>query len=75
MELRTTKFLSRRSDRPIHDVQFPFACGLRSILEVGYERFRLRDQDVDQSKPAMNHASVVNLFHRIDNVNPEAMKP
>ena len=55
------------------EVQSPFAHILRRILEVDYEGFRLRDQNTDQSKPAMNHPGFVNPLDGIDNVYPEAM--
>ena len=74
IEFRATKLLSRGGNRTIHDIKSPFAHFLRRILEVDYERFRLRDQNVKYSKPAMNHAGVMNSLNSADNVLPEAMK-
>jgi hypothetical protein len=74
IEFCAAKLLSRRGNRPIHDVQFPFARFLRRILEVDYEGFRVRDQNVEYSKPAMDHPGVVNPLYGLDDTFPEAMK-
>jgi hypothetical protein len=74
IEFWAAELLSRGGNRTIHDVQSPFAHFLRRILEVDYDGFRVREQNVEYSKPAMNHAGVVNPFNCVDNVLPEATK-
>ena len=70
IEFCATKQLPLRSNSALHDVHPSFAYFLRGILEVGYERFRVCDQNVENSEPAMNDPSVVYPFHHVDDVQP-----